>query len=204
MILTPAASTFTLLAALALASTAYADVLSSNPIEGTHWKIGSSAQIRWRLNKPTSKDDYATIYLVGGDPAAYKRLKTLGTKVRLGDHTLDIPEVEDWDCLGTCAIEWVVLGEDDKANKGDFYSHVFSITATGEAPPTASTEAVADNSAPVVAGSIQSASTPKGAPLHADNDSSSTSGAIVTRMGVQGMAAMAVAAAVSAIGMAIL
>ncbi|KAG0378413.1 hypothetical protein BGX24_003906 [Mortierella sp. AD032] len=204
MILTPATSILTLISALALASTAYADVMSSNPTAATHWKFGTSTQIRWRLTSPTSKDDYATIYLVGGNPAAYKRIKALGTKVRLGDHTLDIPEVSDWDCLDTCAIEWVVIGEDGTTTKGDHYSHVFSITATGEAPPVSNTT-VADNSAPVVTDPGQNAAAPKGTQPHAnDNSSSNASSAIVTPMGVQSMAAMAVAIAVSAIGMAFL
>ncbi|KAF9904031.1 hypothetical protein EC991_003129 [Linnemannia zychae] len=212
MIPAAATGTLTLLAALALASTAYADVLSSNPTAATHWKIGAPTQIRWRLSDPIGKDDIATIYLVGGNPAAYDRLVTLATKYRLGDHTLDIPQVPDVDCLDTCAIEFLVLEKDGKTPKKDYYSHVFSITATGEAPASA---AVADKSAPVVAGSTQNAATPngpitliqstaKGAQPHGTDGSSNAAGASVTRLGAQGMAAMVAAAAISAIGMAFL
>ncbi|KAF9127072.1 hypothetical protein BGW39_006111 [Mortierella sp. 14UC] len=210
MIPAAAASTLTLLSALTLASTAYANVLSSNPTAVTHWKIGSSTQIRWRLSRPTAKDDIATIYLVGGDPAAYKRLETLATNVRLGDHTLDIPKVSEADCLDTCAIEFVVHNKDGKTVKGDHYSHVFSITTSGEALPASA--AVADKSAPVVAGSNQNAATPngpitliqnaaRGAQPHGTDSSSRAS---VARLGAQGMAAMVVAAAVSVISMALL
>jgi len=38
----------------------------------THWIIGRSAEIRWRLSAPTAKEDTATIYLVGGGKKQYQ------------------------------------------------------------------------------------------------------------------------------------
>ncbi|KAG0295512.1 hypothetical protein BGZ96_011586 [Linnemannia gamsii] len=137
------ACTLTLFSALALASTASAAVLSSDPTGDTRWKIGSSLKIRWRLDSPTPKNHLVSIFIVGG----------------------------------------------------------------GEAPETAA--AVADKSTPVVAGSTQNAETPngpvtliqnaaKGAQPHATGSANANS-----RLGAQGIATIAIAAAISAIGLAL-
>ncbi|KAK5821938.1 hypothetical protein F5H01DRAFT_377778 [Linnemannia elongata] len=198
------ACTLTLLSALALASTASAAVLSSDPTADTRWKIGAPIKIRWRLSSPTPKDHFVTVYIVGGDPTAYKRYEPpLLSDTETGKHTWDIAKVPNVDCLDTCALEFIVY-DLDGILQGDFYSHPFVISATGEAPQTA------DKSAPVVAGSSQNAATPngpvtliqnaaKGAQPQATTGSANTN----NRLGAQGLATIAVAAAVSAMGMAL-
>ncbi|KAF9930726.1 hypothetical protein FBU30_000104 [Linnemannia zychae] len=202
-------SALALLSALALISTTNAAVLSSNPTAITLWKIGSPAQIRWRLTSPTPKNHVATIYIVGGDYTAYKRLATLGTNVELGKHTLDIPKVPDVNCLDTCAIEFVVTDEDGnvKEDPNDFYSHSFTISSTGEAGPASA--AVADKSSPVAAGSVQNAATPSGPVTLIQNAAKGTqphatpSGSSASQLG-SATAAVVLAAAASAIGMILL
>ncbi|OAQ30614.1 hypothetical protein K457DRAFT_124966 [Linnemannia elongata AG-77] len=198
------ACTLTLLSALALASTISAAVLSSDPTADTRWKIGAPTKIRWRLSSPTPKDHLVTVYIVGGDPTAYKRYEPpLLSDTETGKHTWDIAKVPNVDCLDTCALEFIVY-DLDGILQGDFYSHPFVISATGEAPQTT------DKSAPVVAGSSQNAATPngpitliqnaaKGAQPQATTGSANTN----NRLGAQGLATIAVAAAVSAMGMAL-
>ncbi|KAG0266464.1 hypothetical protein BG011_002254 [Mortierella polycephala] len=118
------------LTVLVFASACQADVYITEPIAETYWKIGKRADIRWSLTAPTAKTDVATIYLVGGEPMAYKRLNTLGENVVLGSHRLIIPSVPDVNCGNTCAIEFLIV---DK--KLDYYSHNFTISDTG-APPS--------------------------------------------------------------------
>ncbi|KAF9550712.1 hypothetical protein EC957_012029 [Mortierella hygrophila] len=202
------ACTLTLLSALALASTTSAAVLSSDPTGDTRWKIGESTKIRWRLNSPTPKDHLLTIYIVGGDPKAYKRYEPpLVSDTETGKHTWDIAKIPNVDCLDTCALEFIV-SDRSGIPQGDFYSHPFFISATGEALGSAAV--VADKSAPVVAGSSQSAATPdgpvtliqnaaKGAQPHPTTSSANTN----NRLGAQGLATIAVAAVASAMGMAL-
>ncbi|KAF9089104.1 hypothetical protein BGX29_009768 [Mortierella sp. GBA35] len=203
----PVAGTLTLLSALALASTVYADVLSTNPVEGTHWTIGEPASIKWTLTSPTSKKDKATIYLVGGDYKAYQRLETLDKEIVLGEnkHSLKIEKVPDVKCKDTCAIEFVVVDKD--GNSYDYYSHNFTISAAGDTP---SATAVADKSAPVVAGSNQNAATPNGpitlvqnAAKGAQSHATTSSAPNVHHMGTQGLAAVVLAAAATAISFAL-
>ncbi|KAF9183227.1 hypothetical protein BGZ50_004381 [Haplosporangium sp. Z 11] len=135
------------LTVLVFVSTCLADVYIKNPFADTNWKIGKRAEIRWHLTTPTAKTDVATIYLVGGDPKAYKRLVTLEENVILGSHKLTIPSVPDVNCGNTCAIQFMVDG-----GGFDYYSHSFTISGTG-APssiPSPSPAAVAttDKSGP--------------------------------------------------------
>ncbi|KAK3829473.1 MAG: hypothetical protein JOS17DRAFT_817926 [Linnemannia elongata] len=202
------ACTFTLLSALALASTTSAAVLSSDPVAETHWKIGMSTKIRWRLSSPTPKDHLVTVYIVGGDYQAYRRYEPpLLSDTETGKHTWDIAKVPNVDCEATCALEFIV-SDRDGIPQGNFYSHPFVISTTGEAPETAAV--VTDKSAPVVAGSSQNAATPngpitliqnaaKGAQPHATTGSANTN----NRLGAQGLASIAVAAAVTVMGMAL-
>lgn len=76
------------------------------------------------------------------DPTAYKRYEPpLLSDTETGKHTWDIAKVPNVDCLDTCALEFIVY-DLDGILQGDFYSHPFVISATGEAPQTA------DKSAP--------------------------------------------------------
>ncbi|KAF9960990.1 hypothetical protein BGZ72_005293 [Mortierella alpina] len=124
--------TLGLAAVLAYSSTCFAAVWSTDPVAETHWKIGAPADIHWKLNSPTSKADNATIYLVGGDYTAYKRLATLGKDVVLGTHKLTVPKVPDVACGASCALEFVI---ESGPGIGDFYSHNFTISTTGMATP---------------------------------------------------------------------
>ncbi|KAG0361730.1 hypothetical protein BG005_007436 [Podila minutissima] len=148
---------FSIAAVVAYASTCAADVLSSNPVADTHWVIGSSTEIRWRLSSPTAKSDTATIFLVGGDYTAYARLETLAKSVVLGTHKLTIPKVPNVSCGNSCAIEFWLDGE---AIGRDFYSHNFTISATGVTTTSATSSIVADKSAPVP---VSGGMTPNGA-----------------------------------------
>ncbi|KAG9069143.1 hypothetical protein KI688_010038 [Linnemannia hyalina] len=200
------ACTLTLLSALALASTTSAAVLSSGPTGDTRWKIGASTKIRWRLSSPTSKGDLVTIYIVGGDPKAYKRYEPpLLSDTEAGKHTWDIAKIPNVDCLDTCALEFIVSNR--SGIQGDFYSHPFLISTTGKAPESATV--VADKSAPV-AGSSQSAATPDGPITLIQNAAKGaqpqpTTGSANTNnhLGVQGLATIALAAIVGAMGMAL-
>ncbi|KAF9141811.1 hypothetical protein BG015_001164, partial [Linnemannia schmuckeri] len=139
---------------------------------------------------------------------AYKRFEPpLVSDTQTGKHTWDISKVPNVDCLDTCALEFIVTDEVGNL-QGDFYSHPFLISATGEAPETAAV--VVDKSAPVVAGSSQNAATPngpvtliqnaaKGAQSHAATGSANAN----NRLGAQGLATIVAAAALSAIGMAL-
>ncbi|KAF9109897.1 hypothetical protein BGX27_007019 [Mortierella sp. AM989] len=148
----PTTRAFTLLAVLAYTTTCVADVWMSNPTAGkklfhTQWTIGTPARIKWRLTSPTSKEDVANIYLVGGDYKAYKRIKTLGEGIVLGSHKLDIPKVPNVDCMSSCAIEiWIGSGQ----GKGDFYSHNFTIAIHGATSNSAdkATSAIGVNTQP--------------------------------------------------------
>ncbi|KAI7824385.1 hypothetical protein BC939DRAFT_528581 [Gamsiella multidivaricata] len=154
MILTTRASF--LLAALAYTSTCLADVWSTDPTATTHWKIGSSAEIHWRLSAPTSKQDVVTIFLVGGDPAAYKRLGTLGKDVVLGDHKLTVSKVPNVSCGSSCALEFWIA---DGPGRGDYYTHTFTISTEGVAAANGTAAAIAI----VPTGSTsQDAATPSG------------------------------------------
>ncbi|KAG0345118.1 hypothetical protein BG004_003949 [Podila humilis] len=141
-------------ALVAYASTCAAEVSTSIPVASTRWVIGEPAEIRWRLSSPISKEDTATIYLVGGDYTAYTRLETLVKSIRLGEHKLKIPKVPNVQCGGSCAIEFLL---DRNITPRDFYSHNFTISATATTTTTASTVPVtsatsgivADKSAPV-------------------------------------------------------
>ncbi|KAF9931708.1 hypothetical protein BGZ75_000181 [Mortierella antarctica] len=124
--------TLGLIAVLAYSTTCLAAVWSTDPVAETRWKIGAPADIHWKLNSPTSKADNATIYLVGGDYTAYKRLATLGKGITLGTHKLTVPKVPNVDCGASCALEFVI---DSGPGIGDFYSHNFTISATGMAIP---------------------------------------------------------------------
>ncbi|KAF9964386.1 hypothetical protein BGZ70_006547 [Mortierella alpina] len=124
--------TLGLIAVLTYSTTCLAAVWSTDPVAETHWKIGAPADIHWKLNSPTSKKDNATIYLVGGDYTAYKRLATLGKGVVLGTHKLTVPKVPEVDCGASCALEFVI---ESGPGMGDFYSHNFTISTTGLAIP---------------------------------------------------------------------
>ncbi|KAF9986853.1 hypothetical protein BGZ65_005977 [Modicella reniformis] len=129
--------------ALAYISTCLADVWITGPIADTHWKIGAPAEVRWRLTSSTARQEVATVYLVGGDPMAYKRLETLGKDVVLGGHKLVIPKVPNVECGSSCAIEFWV---NEKSGKGDYYSHCFNISITGAVAPTSITGDTGDKS----------------------------------------------------------
>ncbi|KAG0093261.1 hypothetical protein BGZ93_005617 [Podila epicladia] len=148
---------FSIAAVAAYASTCAADVWSSNPVADTHWVIGSSAEIRWRLSSPTAKEHTATIFLVGGDHTAYTRLETLAKSVVLGSHKLTILKVPNVSCGSSCALEFLLDGD---ATVRDFYSHNFTISATGVATASATSGIVADKSAPVP---VSGGMTPNGA-----------------------------------------
>ncbi|KAI9235105.1 MAG: hypothetical protein BYD32DRAFT_489168 [Podila humilis] len=151
---------FSIAAVVAYASTCAAEILSSHPIDTTHWVIGSSVEIRWRLSSPTAKEDTATIYLVGGDYTAYKRLETLAKSIVLGEHTLVIPKVPNVSCGSSCAIEFWL---DREVPVRDFYSHNFTISATASVAITAATSGiVTDKSAPVSEGMTPNGATPNG------------------------------------------
>lgn len=80
------------------------------------------------------------------DPTAYKRFEPpLLSDTETGKHTWDIAKVPNVDCLETCALEFIV-SDRDGIPQGNFYSHPFGITATGEPPQTAAV--VTDKSAP--------------------------------------------------------
>ncbi|KAG0196327.1 hypothetical protein BGX28_010295 [Mortierella sp. GBA30] len=129
----PAIRTLTLLTVLAYSSKCLADVWSTDPVAETYWKIGAPAEIHWTLQSPTSKAQVATIFLVGGDYTAYKRLETLGKDIVLGTHKLFLSKVPNVDCGSSCAIEFLL----DK-DKGDYYTHNFTISATGAAAASTS------------------------------------------------------------------
>ncbi|KAG0242269.1 hypothetical protein B0O80DRAFT_499454 [Mortierella sp. GBAus27b] len=144
---------------LAYASTSLADVWISHPIADTQWKIGAPAEIRWRLTSPTSKQDVATVYLVGGDYTAYKRLETLGKDVVLGDHKLAIPKVPSVDCGSSCAVEFWI---NDGPGKGDHYSHTFTLSNSGAAPANSSTSASGTKSTPGGTSNVQNGAATNG------------------------------------------
>lgn len=80
------------------------------------------------------------------DPKAYQRYEpALVTNIETGKHKLNVPKVPNIDCLQTCALVFVVNDENGNP-QGDFYSHPFLISETGELPESAA--AIADKSAP--------------------------------------------------------
>ncbi|KAF9310405.1 hypothetical protein BG003_008574 [Podila horticola] len=91
------------------------------------------------------------------DPTAYRRLATLGKSIVLGTHKLTIPKIPNVSCGNTCAIEFFVDMEGDEK---DFYSHPFTISATGVATISATSGIIADKSAPVP---LSGGMTPNGA-----------------------------------------
>ncbi|GJJ70370.1 hypothetical protein EMPS_02719 [Entomortierella parvispora] len=184
----PTTRSLTLLAAAlaACTSTVVADVWSTDPVEGTEWKIGAPAKVKWQLKSPTSQTDVATIYLVGGDSTAYKRLATLGENVVLGDHdgihshNLVIAKVPEVACGSQCAIEFEIASQIANKQRGDYYSHPFTISATGDtvakgtAAAAGGSAVVTDKSAPIPGGSPQTAATPSGPITHVQNAANAT------------------------------
>ncbi|KAG0050257.1 hypothetical protein BGZ83_004966 [Gryganskiella cystojenkinii] len=164
MVLTPRCFALLAVTLAAFTSTATADVWSTNPVEGTEWKIGAPVRFKWMLKPPTSKQDVVTIYLVGGDPIAYKRLATLGKNVTLGEHSLTLPEVPNVTCGSQCALEFEVEKTLSNGLRGDYYSHPFTISVTGDTVVKAAAGAAttADKSAPPANTPAQTAATPNG------------------------------------------
>ncbi|KAF8940619.1 hypothetical protein BGZ58_005578 [Dissophora ornata] len=160
--MTPLTHTLSLLAVLAYTSTCIADVWTVDPTANSLWTIGEPVQIRWRLSPPTAKTDIATIFLVGGDSIAYKRLEVLGKDVHLGDHALTVPKVPSVTCGSSCAIEILI---ENGPGKGDYYTHNFTISAAAGGASAASSSAADKSttvSTPGASGSTQNAATPNG------------------------------------------